>query len=324
MGRFPRRERDGRALRDPRSGRKVDVRMTKREVTRRRAANEERLASLVDEFDALGLDPVHVSSSDPVEILAAFLDWPTCATSREWHDAASRLAGCAARCGGRCGRPRPRSARRGRGTIAAGRGLAAGKRRPHAFAAHPRVRRHAHRDGGGDRRSPIRPRLLRVQQAFSPWESIVPLRQTREDSKTTSLIRTTYVLRCVISPCVPRETSQLEFDRRRVVPQYRRAGWPRDSACAGRSSGPLTARVGRPRAARVGVDTMEGGSRLDASRRRLPSRPVLTSRTAVRGRAAARACQRGLRCGRCRTGSLSPSRSRSRSRCPCSRRSSSH
>ncbi len=62
-------------MRDPRSGRKVDVRMTKREVARRRAANEERLASLVDELEALGLDPVHVSSSDPVEILAAFLDW---------------------------------------------------------------------------------------------------------------------------------------------------------------------------------------------------------------------------------------------------------
>ena len=62
-------------MRDPRSGRKVDVRMTKREVARRRAANEERLASLVDEFEALDLDPVHVSSSDPVEILAAFLDW---------------------------------------------------------------------------------------------------------------------------------------------------------------------------------------------------------------------------------------------------------
>jgi uncharacterized protein (DUF58 family) len=62
-------------MRDPRSGRKMDVRMTKREVARRRAANEERLASLVDELEALGLDPVHVSSSDPIDILAAFLDW---------------------------------------------------------------------------------------------------------------------------------------------------------------------------------------------------------------------------------------------------------
>ena len=44
-------------MRDPASGRKVDVRMTKREVARRRAANEERLASVVDEFEALGLDP---------------------------------------------------------------------------------------------------------------------------------------------------------------------------------------------------------------------------------------------------------------------------
>jgi uncharacterized protein (DUF58 family) len=62
-------------MRDPRSGRKMDVRMTKREVARRRAANEERRASLVDELEALGLDPVHVSSSDPIDILAAFLDW---------------------------------------------------------------------------------------------------------------------------------------------------------------------------------------------------------------------------------------------------------
>ena len=62
-------------MRDARSGRKVDVRMTKRDVARRSTANEERLSSLLREFEALGLDPVLVSSSDPVEILAAFLDW---------------------------------------------------------------------------------------------------------------------------------------------------------------------------------------------------------------------------------------------------------
>ena len=62
-------------MRDARSGRKVDVRMTKREVARRRVANEKRLSSILREFEDLGLDPVLVSSSDPVEILAAFLDW---------------------------------------------------------------------------------------------------------------------------------------------------------------------------------------------------------------------------------------------------------
>ena len=62
-------------MRDPRSGRMTDVRVTRREAAARRAANEERLASLLAELEGLGLDPVLVSSSDPTEILAAFLDW---------------------------------------------------------------------------------------------------------------------------------------------------------------------------------------------------------------------------------------------------------
>ena len=62
-------------MRNPRSGRRADVRVSKREAAKRRAANEERLSSLVDELEALGLDPVLLSSSDPTEILAAFLDW---------------------------------------------------------------------------------------------------------------------------------------------------------------------------------------------------------------------------------------------------------
>ena len=62
-------------MRDARSGRMTDVRLTRREASARHAANEERLASLLDGFEKLGLDPVLVSSSDPVDILAAFLDW---------------------------------------------------------------------------------------------------------------------------------------------------------------------------------------------------------------------------------------------------------
>jgi hypothetical protein len=57
------------------SGRMTHVRVTRREAAARRAENEERLATLLAELEGLGLDPVLVSSSDPVEILAAFLDW---------------------------------------------------------------------------------------------------------------------------------------------------------------------------------------------------------------------------------------------------------
>ena len=44
---------------------------------RERAGRRTRNASqsLLDELEGLGLDPVLVSSSDPTEILAAFLDW---------------------------------------------------------------------------------------------------------------------------------------------------------------------------------------------------------------------------------------------------------
>jgi hypothetical protein len=63
-----------------------------------------------------------------------------------------------------------------------------------------------------DRRR-VDPDSVRVRQKFTPWEWIVPPRRMRQDSKTTSLVRTTYVLRCVIGPCVPpRATAELEFD----------------------------------------------------------------------------------------------------------------
>ena len=62
-------------MRDPRSGRMTDVRVTRREAAARRAANEERLGALLAQLESLGLDPVLVSSSDSVDILAAFLDW---------------------------------------------------------------------------------------------------------------------------------------------------------------------------------------------------------------------------------------------------------
>lgn len=62
-------------LRDPRTRRVVDVRLTKKEAADRRRANEERFLALLDELLVLDLDPIIVSSSDPAELLASFLDW---------------------------------------------------------------------------------------------------------------------------------------------------------------------------------------------------------------------------------------------------------
>ena len=62
-------------LRDPRSGRVTHVRLSRKEVAERRRANEERLLALLDELTMLDLDPVLLSSSEPSEILASFLDW---------------------------------------------------------------------------------------------------------------------------------------------------------------------------------------------------------------------------------------------------------
>jgi uncharacterized protein (DUF58 family) len=62
-------------VRDPRTGKTTDVRVSRREARARRRANEERLERLVLDFERVGLDPILVSSSQPSEILPAFLDW---------------------------------------------------------------------------------------------------------------------------------------------------------------------------------------------------------------------------------------------------------
>ncbi|MGZ8717456.1 MAG: DUF58 domain-containing protein, partial [Gaiellaceae bacterium] len=51
------------------------VRLTRGEATERRRANEDRLRTLLDGFRALGIDPVLLSSHEPLDILAAFLNW---------------------------------------------------------------------------------------------------------------------------------------------------------------------------------------------------------------------------------------------------------
>jgi uncharacterized protein (DUF58 family) len=51
------------------------VRLTRREAEERRAENERRLDGLLESFSAIQVDPVLLSSSEPVEILAAFMRW---------------------------------------------------------------------------------------------------------------------------------------------------------------------------------------------------------------------------------------------------------
>lgn len=63
------------SLRDPRSGRVVPVRLRRKEAEARRAANELRIQELLQMFRSLDIDPVLVSSSEPAEVLASFLDW---------------------------------------------------------------------------------------------------------------------------------------------------------------------------------------------------------------------------------------------------------
>ncbi len=51
------------------------VRLTRREVEERRAANERRLAELAETFGALEIDPVLLSSAQPLDVFSAFMRW---------------------------------------------------------------------------------------------------------------------------------------------------------------------------------------------------------------------------------------------------------
>ena len=66
---------------------------------------------------------------------------------------------------------------------------------------------------------------------FSPWELVAPVERVEKDGGATALVRTTFALRCLSSPCVPpRDTAPLDFDP--VVVEYGDNGrldvpWPR-------------------------------------------------------------------------------------------------
>jgi uncharacterized protein (DUF58 family) len=60
---------------DPASGRVRKIRLTLKETEARRQANESRLAALLDDFGALGLDPVVIGDAAPSTVIGAFTDW---------------------------------------------------------------------------------------------------------------------------------------------------------------------------------------------------------------------------------------------------------
>ena len=62
-------------LREARTRRVSSARLRRAEVTARREQNRERIATLLETFRLLDVDPVVVSSSDRAEILAEFLVW---------------------------------------------------------------------------------------------------------------------------------------------------------------------------------------------------------------------------------------------------------
>ena len=60
---------------DVAASRFLTVRLTEREAAERCVEHENRLRGILDEFVRLGLDPVLVSSSDPIDVRTAFVAW---------------------------------------------------------------------------------------------------------------------------------------------------------------------------------------------------------------------------------------------------------
>ena len=69
---------------EPRSGAVALVRMSRRQAARRREANEQRLAGLLVDFGALGLQPVVLETSEPDGVDAAFIAWADQRRSTSW------------------------------------------------------------------------------------------------------------------------------------------------------------------------------------------------------------------------------------------------
>ena len=71
-------------LREPRTGRVVPVRLTRKEARKRRAENEQRTGELLEMFRLLDIDPILVSSSERADVLEPFLAWTSLRRTRRF------------------------------------------------------------------------------------------------------------------------------------------------------------------------------------------------------------------------------------------------
>jgi len=69
---------------DPSDGRTRLVRLSRREASRRRHGNEERLQRLLTELTSLDLEPVVIGTSDPYDIDRAFVEWAELRRLSRW------------------------------------------------------------------------------------------------------------------------------------------------------------------------------------------------------------------------------------------------
>lgn len=74
----------GLPIADPHSGAVALVRLSRRQASSRGEANERRLARLVADFEALGLAPIVLGTSEPDRIDAAFIAWAEQRGSGRW------------------------------------------------------------------------------------------------------------------------------------------------------------------------------------------------------------------------------------------------
>ena len=71
----------------------------------------------------------------------------------------------------------------------------------------------------------IDPGSVRVVGSFTPWEVVGTPKRSRRDAGSTVLVRTTYVLRCLTSPCIPSgQIAPLQFEPARVGYEAAAAG----------------------------------------------------------------------------------------------------
>ena len=66
-------------------------------------------------------------------------------------------------------------------------------------------------------RTRVDPDSVRIAGSFTPWEIVGAPQRSRRDAGATTLLRTTYVLRCLTSPCIPSgQIAPLQFGATRI------------------------------------------------------------------------------------------------------------